>query len=158
MRKIIFLALPLISILLTSCLEEDTGDSASKVCPTPANSVSTAIRAESYGDFLLDFDTGQLDQYWNCPGDDLMFTDETNFEVPCGLDGGIADIGNICLDSVTSADIPGLLSITATAYEDNAYIVKTQDGAYWAFALKGFRVSADNGGIIGADIIYKRLE
>jgi hypothetical protein len=150
-----FMTVALAALLAACPADTTTGPPAD-----PAGTVTSALRVQGQGAFLIDFDTGTLGSTGNSAMD-LFIDANVNFTAGIVLPAGatprkIADVGSVSgLGAVTVIPSAGLVNTVAIVV-GHGYVLQ-DNGRNWRIFVDSFITSATTGGVIGANIKWAAL-
>lgn len=138
----------------------NTSKSAGPVAD-PAGTITSAIRIQGQGAFLIDFDAGTVTTVNSSGASDLYLDANVNFNVGPSVPAGqqprrVADVGVVSgLGAVTSIPTAGFVT-TLSAVVGHGYVVQ-DNGRNWRVFVKSVITSASSGGVIGVNIKWTSL-
>jgi hypothetical protein len=144
-------------VLLSACPAKDaTGPVAD-----PAGTVTSAIRIQGQGAFLIDFDNGTVSATNSGGVYDLYLDANVNFNVGPTVPAGqsprrVAGVGTISgLGAITAVPSAGFVT-TLKAEVGHGYVVQ-DNGRNWRVFVESLITSATSGGVIGVNIKWTSL-
>jgi hypothetical protein len=146
-----------LATLLSACGGSDsTGPVAD-----PVGTVSSAIRVQGQGGFLIDFDLGTVMTSNTGGVADLYLDANVNFNIGCCVPSGqqprrVADVGAVSgLGAVATIPTAGYVT-TLSAIVGHGYVVE-DNGKHWRVFVASVITSATSGGVIGVNIKWAAL-
>ena len=145
-----------LAVLLPACAAESTGPVAD-----PAGTVTSSIRIQGQGAFLIDFDAGTVTSVNSNGVSDLYLDANVNFNVGPVVPAGqqprtVADVGTVSgLGAVTTIPTAGFVS-TMSAIVGHGYVVH-DNARYWRVYVTSLITSSTSGGVIGVNIRWTSL-
>jgi hypothetical protein len=142
--------------LLSACGSDSTAPVAD-----PVGTVSSAVRTQGQGAFLIDFDQGTVMTVNSGGVADLYLDGNVNFNVGCCVPAGqqprrVAEVGAVSgLGAVTTVPTAGFVS-TLSATVGHGYVV-TDNARNWRVFVTSTIIGATSGGVIGVNIKWAPL-
>jgi hypothetical protein len=155
------LAHRVVVLSLASLLSACGGSDSTGPVADPVGTVSSAIRIQSQGAFLIDFDLGTVMTSNTGGAADLYLDANVNFNVGCCVPSGqqprrVADVGAVSgLGAVTTVPTAGFVT-TLSATVGHGYVV-SDNARYWRVFVASVITSATSGGVIGVNIKWAAL-
>jgi hypothetical protein len=153
-QRVVVLSL---AALLSAC----GGSDSSGPVADPAGTISSAVRTQGQGGFLVDFDLGTVSAVNTGGAADLYLDANVNFAVGPTVPAGqqprrVADVGVVGgLGAVTTVPSAGFVT-TLSAIVGHGYVV--QDNARnWRVFVTSVITSSTSGGVIGVNIKWTSL-
>ena len=152
-----------IALLSLTCVLAACASSSESSGPAadPVGTVTSAIRIQGQGAFLIDFDPGAVTSINSGGASDLYLDANVNFivgpQVPVGQQPRrIASLGAVSgLGAVTTVPTAGLV-VSLGAIAGHGYVV-TDNGRNWRVYVTSLITSATSGGVIGVNIKWAAL-
>jgi hypothetical protein len=127
----------------------------------PAGTISSAVRVQGQGAFLIDFDQGVVMTTNTNGAADLYLDANVNFNVGPTVPAGqqprrVADVGAVSgLGAVTTIPTAGFVT-TVSAIVGHGFVVE-DNGRHWRVFVASVITSATSGGVIGVNIKWTSL-
>ena len=126
----------------------------------PAGTVSSGLRTQGQGNFLIDFDLGSVSSANAACLSDLYLDINVNFVVGCPPAGQaarrIADVGPVAgLGAITVAPTAGFV-VSLSAIAGHGYVLE-DNGRRWRIFVTSTIVGAGALGVIGVNITWTSL-
>lgn len=143
--------------LLSGCA---AAESAGPVAD-PVGTVTSAIRTQGQGAFLIDFDAGTVSSINSSGLFDLYLDANVNFVVGPVVPAGqsprrVADVGTVSgLGTVTTVPSAGWVT-TLKAIVGHGYVLQ-DNGRNWRFVVSSLTTSSTSGGVIGVTIKWTSM-
>jgi hypothetical protein len=127
----------------------------------PAGTITSAIRIQGQGAFLIDFDLGTVSTVNSNGTSDLYLDANVNFNIGPVVPAGqsprrVADAGAVSgLGAITAVPSAGFVT-TLKAVVGHGYVVQ-DNGRNWRVFVESLITSASSGGVIGVNIKWTSL-
>ena len=155
------LAQRVVVLSLASLFSACGGSSSTAPVADPVGTVSSAVRVQGQGGFLVDFDLGTVTATNTGGAADLYLDANVNFNVGPTVPAGqqprrVADAGAVSgLGAVTSVPSAGFVT-TLSATVGHGYVV-SDNARNWRVFVTSVITSATSGGVIGVNIKWAAL-
>lgn len=152
----LFVALTM-TVVMSAC---GGGETSGSTAPDPAGTVTSAIRIQGQGAFLIDFDTGAVTSTNNAGQPDMYVDTNVNFNVgvnfPPSTPRRIADVGAVGgLGDVSTLPTAGWVATSGTTV-GHGYVLE-DNAKHWRIYVSSLITAAGGGGVIGVNIKWAPL-